>query len=66
MSHTWVAVVTLLRNVVGVIQCLIAPHLCYHDDMFAKCLMIRCLNESYVGHDGYSVAQCSRCDSVLE
>jgi len=61
-----VVVVTLLHNVVGVIQCLIVPHLCCHGDIFAKCLLIQCLSESHLGHVGYSVAQCSWCDSVLE
>ena len=28
--------------------------------------VIQCLSESHVGRDGYSVALCSRCDSMLE
>jgi len=28
--------------------------------------VIQCLSESHVGRDSYSVAHCSRCDSVLE
>ena len=28
--------------------------------------VIQCLSESHVGRDGYSVVQCSWCDSVLK